>query len=138
MNDPDIIDQLLERVRDQCPGLVNVDEAWFAEPIDSFDTQTPAALAYLAEDAVDGPPETLRSVQLVTLTYGIWLVCKRSDFKAQRQALRSALMGHVFSQHHNAMAYRGGQTTDIRGDLIWWREFWTVDTHLRGQRTVTV
>lgn len=138
MNDPDIIDQLLERVRDQCPGLVNVDEAWFAEPIDSFDTQTPAALVYLAEDAAVDAPETLRSIQLVTLTYGIWLVCKRSDFKAQRQALRRALMGYVFSQYHNSMAYRGGQTTDIRGELIWWREFWTVDTHLRGSRTVTI
>lgn len=138
MNDPDIIDQLLQRVRDQCPDLVNVDEAWFAEPLDNFDTQTPAALAYLAEDTADNPPETLRPVQPVTLTYGIWLVCKRSDFKNQRQALRDALMGHAFSEDHNPMAYRGGQTSDIRGELIWWREFWTVSTHLRGSRTVTI
>ncbi|MED5558302.1 hypothetical protein [Halomonas sp. 15WGF] len=138
MNDPDIIDQLLARVRDQCPGLATVEEAWFAEPIDHFETQTPAALAYLAEDGADDAPNTLRPVQPITLTYGLWLVCKRADFKSQRQAIRSALMGYGFSQYHNPMAYRGGQTTDIRGDFIWWREFWTVSTHLRGQRTVTV
>lgn len=131
MMDPDIIDDLLARLASECPGLVTIDEAWFAEPIDDFDAQTPAALAYLAEDAGEAL-ETLRPTQRVTLTYGIWLVCERADFRAQRQALRSALMGHVFSEHHDPAAYRGGQTTDIRGALIWWREFWTVDTWLHG------
>lgn len=131
MMDPDIIDDLLVRLAGECPGLVTIDEAWFAEPIDDFDAQTPAALAYLAEDAGEAL-ETLRPTQRVTLTYGIWLVCERADFRTQRQALRSALMGHVFSEHHDPVAYRGGQTTDIRGALIWWREFWTVDTWLHG------
>lgn len=132
MTDPDIIDDLLTRLREQCPGMATVQEAWFAEPIDNFDAQTPAALAYFAEDVAKGDAQTTRPVQEIRLTYGIWLVCKRSDFKAQRQALRAALMGHGFSPQHNPMQYRGGQTTDIRGELIWWREFWTTDTWLRN------
>ncbi|MES3674604.1 hypothetical protein QC589_01470 [Halomonas elongata] len=132
MTDPDIIDAMLQRVRDQCPGLAIVDEAWFAEPIDNFDTQTPAALIYLAEDGAAGEPETIRPTQRITLSYGIWLVIKRPDFRAQRQALREALMGWEPTAEHEPMAYRGGQTTDIRGELIWWREFWNVDTWLRG------
>lgn len=131
MTDPDVIDDLLARIASECPGLTTVDEAWFAEPIDNFDTQTPAALAYLAEDTA-ARPETIRPTQRITLTYGIWLVCERDDFRAQRQALRTALMGHGFSEHHDPLVYRGGQTTDIRGHLIWWREFWTVDTWLHG------
>jgi hypothetical protein len=132
MTDPDIIDDLLSRLRDKCPGIATVQEAWFADPIDNFEAQTPAALAYFAEDAAKGDAQTTRPVQEVRLTYGIWLVCKRDQFKAQRQALREALMGRGFSPQHNPMQYRGGQTTDIRGELIWWREFWTTDTWLRN------
>ncbi|SHL49822.1 phage tail terminator protein [Halomonas caseinilytica] len=132
MTDPDIIDAMIQRVRDQCPGLATVDEAWFAEPIDNLDAQTPAALIYLAEDSASGDMETIRPTQRITLSYGIWLVCKRPDFRPQRHAIRQALFGHGFSETHDSMAYRGGQTTDIRGELIWWREFWNVDTWLRG------
>lgn len=131
MTDPDIIDDLLARIASQCPGLTTVSEAWFAEPIDNFGAQTPAALPYLAEDSAN-ELETICSRQRLRLTYGIWLVCERDDFRTQRQALRTALMGHGFSEHHDPMAYRGGQAADIRGELIWWREFWTVDTWLRG------
>lgn len=132
MNDIDIIDDLLARLRAECPGLVTVEEAWFAAPLDRFDEQTPAAFAYLAEDAAAGDIETLRPVQAVTLTYGIWLVCPRDAFRPQRQAIRQALFGHGFSPLHDPMAYRGGQTTDIRGELIWWREYWTTTTRVRA------
>lgn len=132
MNDPDVIDDLLALLRDKCPGMATIDNAPFAEPIDNFDLQTPAALAWFAEDTAKGDAETLRPVQEIRITYGIWLVCKRADFKAQRQALREALMGHGFSPHHNPMQYRGGQMSDIRGELIWWREYWTTDTWLRN------
>lgn len=131
MIDIDVIDALIQRVRDTCPGLAMVDEAWFAEPLDNFDEQTPAALIYLAEDTARADADTLRPVQPVRLTYGLWLVCKRADFRPQRSALRDTLMGAEFSPEHNPMQYRGGQTTDIRGELIWWREFWTTDTWLR-------
>ena len=130
MNDPDVIDQLIQYVRDTCPRMATVEEAWFAEPLDHFDTQAPAALLYLAEDTAQGDAETLRPIQQIRLTYGIWQVCKRADFRPQRQALRDALMGWAASDEHNPMQYRGGQTTDIRGELIWWREFWTIDTWL--------
>lgn len=129
--DIDVIDTLIQRVRDQCPGLAMVDEAWFAEPLDNFDEQTPAALIYLAEDTARADADTLRPVQPVRMTYGLWLVCKRADFRPQRQALRTALMGAEMTPEHDPLQYRGGQTTDIRGELIWWREFWTTDTWLR-------
>lgn len=129
---PDVIDQLLAHLRDKCPGMAMIDEAWFAEPIDHFDTQTPAAFVYLAEDSALGDAQTTRPVQAVRVTYGVWLVCKRADFRPQRQAIREALMGHALGEQHNPMQYRGGQTTDIRGELIWWREFWTTDTWLRA------
>lgn len=131
MNEPDIIEQLVARLQAECPGLVTVEEAWFAAPLDHFDSQTPAAMPYLAEDIAPNPPQTTRPVQGVTLTYGLWLVCKRSEFRAQRVAIRRALFGHVFGEQHNPMAYRGGEANDIRGELIWWREFWTVGTWLR-------
>lgn len=132
MTDPDVIDALIARIAAECPDLATVDEAWFAEPIDHFDSQTPAALIYLAEDAAAGELETQRPTQRVRLTYGIWLVTKRDGFRAERQAIRECLMGWEPSPEHEPMGYRGGQTTDIRGELIWWREFWTLDTWLHG------
>ncbi|SDF72758.1 hypothetical protein SAMN05216571_101411 [Onishia taeanensis] len=130
MNDPDITQLLIGRIKDQCPGFATVEEAWFAAPIDDFDAATPAVLPYLADDGAAGEVETLRPKQKISMTYGVWLVCKRAEFKAQRQALREALFGYGFSEMHDPIAYRGGETTDIRGDLIWWREFWTVGTWL--------
>lgn len=135
MNDPDITQALIQRIKDQCPGLRTIKEAWFAEPIDRFEEQTPAVLPYLAEDGAAGEVETLRPKQKVAMTYGVWLVCKREDFKAQRQALREALFAHVFGDRHDPAAYRGGETTDIRGEFIWWREFWTVGTWLSASST---
>ncbi|QPI65882.1 hypothetical protein [Vreelandella venusta] len=132
MNDPDVIDDLLALLRDKCPGMATVDHAPFAEPIDNFDQQTPAVLAYLAKDGVTGEARTTQPVQPLRLTYGIWLVCKRGEFKAQRQALRESLMGHGFSDLHNPVEYLGGENHDIRGELIWWREYWTTDTWLRN------
>lgn len=134
MNDPDIIDQLLQHVRDQCPGLVTVDEAWFAEPIDHFDAQTPATLIYLAEDGAESGIRKLQPAQQITLSYGIWLVGDRQLFKPQRLAIKDALLGWVPSEQYSAMAYSKGKTEDIRGSLIWWREFWEVQTTLRGPR----
>ncbi|UQI42520.1 phage tail terminator protein [Vreelandella venusta] len=131
MADPDIIAALIQRITDECPGLALVDEAWFAEPLDNFDTQTPAVLVYLAKDDAKADSDTLRPVQPLRVTYGLWLVCKRDQFRPQRQALREALMGAMFNEEHNPMQYRGGETNDIRGELIWWREFWTIDTWLR-------
>ena len=132
MLDPDVTLALIAHIRAQCPDLVTVDEAPFAEPIDHFDAQTPAALVYLAEDAAAAEVDTVRPVQRIGMTYGVWLVCKREDFRAQRHALRAAVFGWVPSEAHEPFAYRGGTMNDIRGDLIWWREFWTVDTWLRG------
>lgn len=132
MSDPDVISDLIALLREKCPGMATIEEAPFASPIDNFDQQTPAALAYLAEDVATADAQTTRPVQPVRLTYGIWLVCRRAEFKSQRQALRAALMGHGFSEQHNPMQYRGGATDDIRGDLIWWREYWTTDTWLRN------
>ena len=126
----DIIELLLERIRSACPMAVTVEEAWFAAPLDHFDEQCPAVMAYLAEERAMSDPETIRVRQPVRLIYGVWLVCQRADFRAARQQLKAALMGHVFSEQHDVMFYHGGKIDDIKGDLIWWREFWATDTYL--------
>ncbi|SDL77753.1 hypothetical protein SAMN05661010_02520 [Modicisalibacter muralis] len=126
----DVIDAVIDRVRTQCPIFATVDEAWFAAPIDDLGAETPAALIYLAEDGVAGEAETLRPVQAVTLTYGLWILCPHAQFRQARSEVRAALFGHAIDEIHNPLEYRGGQTTDIRGEFIWWREFWTTDTWL--------
>lgn len=130
----DIIEPLLQHIQAECPIAVTVDEAWFAEPLDHFDEQCPAVLVYLAEERPTGDPETIRARQPIRLIYGVWLVCRRADFRAARDQLKRALMGHVFSQQHDVMLFHGGKTDDIKGDLIWWREFWATDTHYSRQQ----
>lgn len=131
--DPDIIDALLAHLQQQIPTAPTIEEAWFAEALDQFEEQTPAILPYLAEERPYGEPETLRPVQRVRLVYGVWLVCPREQFREMRQALQQALFGHQFSEQHNPAAYMGGKTEQIVGQYIWWREFWAIDTHRRGQ-----
>lgn len=139
MTDPDIFSLLLARLRAECTGFAVVDEAWFAAPIDNFDVDTPACLAYLAEDGAAGEAETLRPVQPLTLSYGIWIVTPRDRYRDMRQSVRAALFGWCPSERHNPLAYTGGQTTDIRGEFVWWREFWSIDTHIRAaDRSITL
>lgn len=129
----DVIEQLLARIAQQCPDIPTIEEAWFAAPLDRFDEQCPAALAYLAEERPRGELETLRPVQAVTLVYGVWIVSPRVGFRVVRQRIADALHGHQFSEQHQPAAYMGGKTDDIRGDYIWWREYWSIDTWRRSK-----
>ncbi|WP_413614754.1 hypothetical protein MRB56_12665 [Halomonas cupida] len=130
MNDPDITDAIIERLREQC-DFATLDNAWFAEPLERFGEETPACLVYLAEDSASGQAETLRPIQPVTMVYGVWLVCPEEQFKAKRGEIRRALFGHTFGEAFDPMEYQAGKVADIRGRFVWWREFWTVDTRLR-------
>lgn len=128
----DVITPLLERLA-LIPEAVTVEEAWFAEPLERFDEQTPALMPYLAEERATGEPQTLRPVQQVTLVYGLWIVCRREDFRPLRQSVSDVLFGHQFGEQHNPAAYLGGKVHNIVGDLIWWQESWAIETHRRGQ-----
>ena len=130
--DYDVIEPLLAQLTAGCPSAATVEEAWFAAPLDHFDVQCPAVLAYLAEERPAGSTETLRPVQRVTLVYGVWLVCSRAEFRTVRQQVSDALFGHQFGEEYEPAVYIGGKVDDIRGDYIWWREFWAIDTWRRA------
>lgn len=134
----DIIDAVIARISDQCPIFATVDEAWFAKPIDDLGAETPAALVYLANDNPAGEVETLRPVQAVTLTYGVWILAPRDQFREARQQVRAALFGHAIGETHAPLGYAGGETADIRGEFVWWREFWATGTHLRQRGPITI
>jgi len=127
----DVIDAVIARINAECPVFVTVDEAWFAQPIDDLGAETPAALVYLANDNAAGEIETLRPVQATTLSYGVWILAPRAQFREARRQVRAALFGHAVDADHNPFGFAGGETADIRGEFVWWREFWTTDTWLR-------
>lgn len=127
----DVIDTVIAQIRAECPVFATVYEAWFAQPIDDLTEDTPAALIYLASDSPAGEVETLRPVQQVSLTYGVWILAPRAQFREARQQVRAALFGHAVDAEHNPFGFAGGETTDIRGEFVWWREFWATDTWLR-------
>lgn len=128
----DHIDEIIARLSSECPELQTLEQAWFAEPLEDLDSELPAAMVYLAkEDALEAA-QTLRPVQRVRYTYGVWLVSTRHQFKAQRAAISSALFGYQLSADSDPIEYQGGSSRDIKGHLIWWLEFWTYDTHKRG------
>lgn len=130
MTDPDIIDALIARLHAEIPALQTVEEAWFHKPLEEFSSQLPAVLPYLARDAGAGDAQTLCPRQPLTVTYGLWLVCRRPERQGLRQALRETLFGWQPSERHDPMQYVGGQLNDVKGSLIWWIEYWSVDTHL--------
>ncbi|MFI0472967.1 hypothetical protein ACGLWX_09660 [Halomonas sp. HMF6819] len=128
MQDYDITPAMIARIAEQCPGFRNVEEAWFSQPIDDYDQDTPSALIYIAEDA-GGTPSELNGRQSVTTTYGVFIIAERGDtFRAQRQEVRDALYGWQPPGTTGVMTYRGGEMADNRGRYVWWREFWTVET----------
>lgn len=125
----DVIKPLLARLKEQCPQFPVIDHAWFTEPLTSFESQTPAVLVYLDNDSAEPDTGGTCVNQRVTLTYGIWIVCKQPVFPEARAAIREALCGQSFTRHHEAMQYVGGKANDIHGELIWWREYWSISTY---------
>jgi hypothetical protein len=128
----DHIDEILVRLTNECPDVQTLDEAWFAEPLEDLDSDLPAVMVYLAKEDALEPAQTLRPVQRVRYTYGVWLVSTRDQFKTQRAEISSALFGYQLSEDSDPIEYQGGSSRDIKGDLIWWLEFWSYDTHKRG------
>lgn len=128
----DHIHSIIEHIRSQCPELITVDEAWFAAPLEDLDAEIPAAMPYLQKEDPLGPANTLQPKQPTRWTYGVWLVCYRHQFRDQRAALSHAIFGYQPDEHTNPMEYQGGALQDIKGDLVWWLESWSYDTHKRG------
>lgn len=142
MDDYDITEALIARIKAECPGFVYVDEAWFSEPIDDYNKQTPSALVYLAEDAA-GPVNELATRQDALQSYGVFYVVEAgSTFRAQRNQVRKALFGWQPAGGSNVMAFGGGAMSEIRGRYAWWREYWNLTTlnafKTARQRTMTV
>lgn len=128
MQDYDITEALEARIREMCPGFAYVDEAWFSEPIDDYNEQTPAALVYLVEDE-GAPPSELSGRQAVTAVYGVFLIVEQGAvFREQRNAVRKALFGWQPPGATGVMAYHGGQMVELRGRYAWWRDFWRLET----------
>jgi len=143
MSQPDSVDlttAIIERLRDQCPGLVSVSEATMTEAIDDFNADVPCAQVYLAEDAAAGEPAIGGRRQMVSQVYGVWLVAKiGDDYRQHRKAIRDALFGWQPESTGDVMAYQSGKTDKIIGPYTFWIEFWTIDTWYRSSdRTVTV
>lgn len=142
MQDYDITNALIARIRAQCPGFATVEEAWFSEPIDDYSAETPAAYPYLAEDAGEGVNE-LSQRQAATQVYGVFIICESGDvFRAQRQEVRNALFGWQPPGSSGVMSFHTGQMVEIRGRYVWWREYWKLTTPnaltAGRQRTVTI
>lgn len=131
MIDPDIQTQFIERIASEC-DFVTVEQAWFMKPVE-LRTDLPACFTYLAEDGPSGDINTISPRQRTTLVYGVWLVCRRDEFQAKRHELREALFGWTPTEHHTPMAYAGGQTSDLQGDIVWWLERWSTDTQLTNR-----
>lgn len=139
MVDYDITEALIARIKAECPGFKNVEEAWFSDPPDDYHEDTPSALPYLAEDTPGEVDLTQR--QSASQVYGVFLVCEiGTELRAQRHELRQALYGWQPAGTSGVMHYHGGQMAEIRGLYVYWRDFWRIDTPnaLTASRTVTI
>lgn len=128
----DHIADIIARIQAQCPDIETVEEAWFAAPLEDLGAELPAAMIYLQKEDPLGPANTLQPKQPTRWTYGVWLVCNRDQFREQRKSISDALFSYQPTEHTNPMEYQGGALQDIKGDLIWWLESWSYDTHKRG------
>ncbi|MGJ8518446.1 phage tail terminator protein [Carnimonas bestiolae] len=122
---------LIDRLRELVPQLKTVDEAWFAQPIDDLGDEVPAGLPYLAGEGANSDIATLRPIQQMEQTYGLWIVAPRDIFGEVRKQIRLALFGHQLSQYHNPLQYGQGGQMDVKGRYVWWHETWTTTTHYR-------
>ena len=133
MNDPDVTCQLIERIQNQCTEFELCGHAWFSDALDDLEGQMPACLIYQSGDqSLTAESELFITTQRVAVSYGVWVVAPRSKLKAVRASLRQTLLGWQPTDTHNPMSYVSGKAENISGEIIWWREIWQTQAHIRA------
>lgn len=133
MNDPDVTQELIERIQEQCPDFEMTGHAWFSDALDDLEGQMPACLVYQSGDlSLTADSELFITTQRVAVNYGVWVVVQRSELKTMRASLRKCLLGWQPTDTHNPMVYLSGKAENISGDIIWWREIWQTQAHIRA------
>jgi len=130
----DITDELITRIQQQCPTFSSVGVPSFKDIPDSYSSQTPAALVFLASDeTTEDSPATIQSSQQIIQSYGIWVLGPPAQQEQARTELKTALLGWQPEAATGAMHYKKGAAEEITSSLIWWREYWALPVWVRQQ-----
>lgn len=135
------VDDIVERIRDQCLGFQRVDHALTS----TFDEVADAPAAFVSLVAVR--PRTDRSmfvgahVQRLDETVGVYIMLRRTqdddagegandDLETLRGQLLAALVAWEVPGADEPLSYAGGQLTERQG-MASWREDFVTSTEIR-------
>lgn len=128
---------IIARIAAQCDKYKSVDVPTSLEPVDDLAT-TPVAFVYWVAE-----PSATRDVVLTsqtrTLIFGVMSVAQMPNAAANTEPLEEAreqlianLVGWSPAPGHGAIEHSHAEIMDIRGDLVWVRDYFTTRKHQRS------
>lgn len=128
-----LITQLDTRLNVELTNFATVAKAWTTEPIENFNSESPACLYYLAGIQSEASPYDTLDYQPGDRTVGVLLVCLIDDFETRWQEINSAIAGwQPAGETYESMEHIGGDLLALYGDLMWWRDTYAVRCY-RGE-----
>ncbi|MFG1487645.1 hypothetical protein ABMA58_00175 [Oceanospirillum sp. HFRX-1_2] len=91
-----IVDEVVARLKAQCPSLRSVADAADMEPIKSARSELPGVFVFLASGAAPDDAKTTAGRQRVVARYGLNVVVKdQADLKQVFTEIKAAMLGWV-------------------------------------------
>ena len=128
-----LITQLDTRLQTELTNFATVAKAWTTEPIENFNSESPACLYYLAGISSEASPYDTQDYQPGDRNVGVLLVCPAADFETRWQEINAAVAGwQPTGDTYETFEHISGETLAIYGDLLWWRDTYAVRCY-RGE-----
>ncbi len=126
-----MIDAVVERLRVECPALLEVLPAAAAVPPRAF----PSAYVFVESEQAAANRAVNATRQLLTRVVAVEIMVRRAedagtgaaaqaDLDAVRGQVRSALLGWSAEDGWTPFEFRGGRTMAYEGATLVWRDLW--------------
>lgn len=127
---------IIDFIAQTCDRYQRVSTPVSLEPIDEL-SDIPAAFVYWINETTTTRDVTKTSQKRV-LTFGVMTVAQMPAANAEpledvREQLIDALLGWAPSAEYSPITHSNAEIMDIRGDIIWVRDYFTTALHIRTQ-----
>ncbi len=125
-----LIDQVDTLLKANLPSFSTIEKSWTVKPIEDFDSDTPAALYYLAGIQSQPSPFDTEVIQPSETTITILIVCEIDSLDALRNELLTAMVGfEPTGTSYDVFEHVSGQSLDIDGIIVWWSDSFVVTSY---------
>ena len=125
------IESVIQRCKDALPEAKTVTHAWFMDPPESLQDETPALYIYPgSEKGSESHLDVMISQQVDALVV-VYMVVEHSQLSVFREKARQALIGFRDQNDMNGLQFVEGSRQQADAKYIWWKDVYTDQFHVR-------